>query len=377
VRKILEILLFPSVKMAPLKALDLFSGIGGIGHGLRGIADVVAHVERDAMARTFLLRKHPEIPVFDDVCTFNATGMDIDLICGGFPCTGFSPSGNGAGFDHSASGLFSEMVRMLKESNAKFMFLENSCTLAQTKNLNTIVAAFNELGYDCRWTTLHASSVGANHDRHRWFCLANRRDVAVDFDIPEVEKFDWTKDEPPHQIEFDSPKNKEIVARCGNAVVPDQVRLAMTNLRNLVLDTENDKLASPTSVRIPHGYTAGGQIFVKDIEYYKQPPLNIVLRQETAPTKHNARTPHVQEITKKFFATPMYSGATSHSRILTKRGSGNLALQVALIEGGKWNWRLNSAFTSFMMGYPADYFDKYDDIYAERETAKAAKAADA
>ncbi|AGE56329.1 cytosine-specific methyltransferase [Paramecium bursaria Chlorella virus NE-JV-1] len=356
--------------MAPLKALDLFSGIGGIGYALRGIVEPVAHVERDALAREFLKRKYPDIPVYDDVCTFDASDLSLDLIAGGFPCTGFSPSGSGLGFDHHASGLFSEMVRMLKESKAKFMFLENSCTLAQVKNLNTIVAAFNELGYDCRWTTCHASTTGAPHDRHRWFCLANRRDVAVDFEIPEVEKFDWTKDEPPRQIEFDSPKNKEIAARMGNAVVPDQVRLAMTNLRNMVVDPENDKLAKANAVRIAHGYTHEGKMYEKDIEYYKQPPLNIVLRQETHPEKHNARTPHVKEITKRFFATPMYSACTSHSRILTKRGSGNLALQVALIEGGKWGWRLNGDFTRYMMGYPSDYFKYYDDIFAEREAKK-------
>ena len=56
-----------------LRALDLFSGIGGITSGLRGIVTPIAYVEKNTDARGFLEQKHPEIPVFDDVCTFDAT----------------------------------------------------------------------------------------------------------------------------------------------------------------------------------------------------------------------------------------------------------------------------------------------------------------
>ena len=362
--------------MTPMKALDLFSGIGGVMYALRGIVEPIAHVEKDLLAREFLKRKHPNVPVFDDVCTFSATGLDIDMIAGGFPCTGFSPSGNGAGFDHAASGLFSEMVRMTKEANPKYVFIENSCTLARTQNLKVLIQAFDELGYDFRWTTCHASSVGANHDRHRMFGLAHRRDIkdTIDFEVPDVEAFDWKKNEPPRQIQFDSAKNKEIAARCGNAIVPDQLRLALKNIRYMTVDPEIDPIPKNNVDRVPHGYAINGVIHEKNIKYYKQPPLNIVLRQPVAPEKHNAKTPHVKEITKLFFATPMWSACTSHSRILTKRGSGNLSLQIALMPGGKWNWRLNSDFTRYMMGYPAGYFAEYDDIFAELEAAKAAKA---
>ena len=352
--------------MPPLKALDLFSGIGGITHALRGIVEPVAHVEKDEMARVFLQKKHPLVPVHDDVLTFDASGLDVDMICGGFPCTGFSTAGKGEGFENAASGLFSEMIRMLKETKAKFMFIENSCTLAQIKNLSVLVKAFDDLGYDFRWTAFHAYSVGANHGRHRMFGLANRRDVYIDFDIPEVEKFYWKKNEPPRQIEFDSAKNKEIIKRCGNAVVPDQVRLAITNLRYMTTDPENDKPAK-TKTRIPHGYASNGILYEKTIDYYKQPPLNIVLRQETPPEKHNGRTPHIKQITKRFFSTPLWSGVPSHGRILTNRGSNNIAMQVALVEGGKWGWKLNNEFISFMMGFPAGYFKEYDEIFEEKE----------
>ncbi len=91
-----------------LRALDLFSGIGGITYGLRGIVTPLAYVEKNTDAREFLKQKHPEIPVFDDVCTFDATEWKgkVDIITAGWPCTGFSVAGKGTGFDHEASGLF-------------------------------------------------------------------------------------------------------------------------------------------------------------------------------------------------------------------------------------------------------------------------------
>ena len=65
-----------------LRAIDLFSGIGGITYGLRGIVEPIAYVEKNDDAREFLARKHPNVPVFDDVCTFDATPYlgNVDIV---------------------------------------------------------------------------------------------------------------------------------------------------------------------------------------------------------------------------------------------------------------------------------------------------------
>ena len=45
-----------------LRALDLFSGIGGITYGLRGIVSPVVYVEKNDDAREFLKKKNPNTP---------------------------------------------------------------------------------------------------------------------------------------------------------------------------------------------------------------------------------------------------------------------------------------------------------------------------
>lgn len=144
-----------------LRALDLFSGIGGITYGLRGIVTPVAYVEKNKDAREFLQKKHPNVPVFDDVCTFDATKWrgKVDIITAGWPCTGFSTAGKGAGFEHEASGLFSEVIRITQECSPMYLFLENSHVLSQRKNIIIVVDAFDKLGYDCRWVTCRATCV--------------------------------------------------------------------------------------------------------------------------------------------------------------------------------------------------------------------------
>lgn len=49
----------------------------------------------------------------------------IDLIIGGSPCQGFSFAGKGLNFEDPRSKLFFEFVRLIKECNPKWFFLEN------------------------------------------------------------------------------------------------------------------------------------------------------------------------------------------------------------------------------------------------------------
>lgn len=58
----------------------------------------------------------------------NVKGADlpkIDLLIGGSPCKGFSRAGRGLNFEHPESKLFFEYVRIWKEIQPKYWFLEN------------------------------------------------------------------------------------------------------------------------------------------------------------------------------------------------------------------------------------------------------------
>jgi DNA (cytosine-5)-methyltransferase 1 len=96
----------------------------------------------------------------------------LDIIFGGFPCQDISVAGLGKGLDGERSGLFFEIVRLIRECNPRFVFLENVPAI-RTRGAERVVKELASLGYDCRWTTLSAASVGAPHKRERWFLLAH------------------------------------------------------------------------------------------------------------------------------------------------------------------------------------------------------------
>jgi len=162
-----------------LNGLDLFSGIGGISLGLSDWVRTLAYCERDQYAQSVLLSRMSEgtidkAPIWDDIRTLGATqfATPIDIIFGGFPCQDLSVSGKGEGISGERSGLFFDVVRLTRELNPKFVFLENVPAI-RTRGLDQVLQEFTKAGYDCRWTMLSASSVGALHKRERWFLLAH------------------------------------------------------------------------------------------------------------------------------------------------------------------------------------------------------------
>lgn len=162
-----------------MNGLDLFSGIGGIGIALEPWVRTVAYCERDRYAQGVLLSRmrSGEIdtaPIWDDVTTLRADMLPrIDIIFGGFPCQDLSVAKqNREGLDGERSGLFFHIVRLARESRPAFVFLEN-VTAIRTVGAERVVKELAGIGYDCRWTTLSAASVGAPHRRDRWFLLAH------------------------------------------------------------------------------------------------------------------------------------------------------------------------------------------------------------
>lgn len=163
-----------------MNGLDLFSGIGGLSVALKGYIKTICYCESDRYAQSVLLSRMQSgdldiAPIWDNVCTLNATMFSTkpEIIFGGFPCQDISVANNGTGkgLDGKRSRLFYEIVRLAKELQPTFVFLENVPAI-RTKGLEQVIEAFASLGYDCRWTCISASSVGALHKRDRWFFLA-------------------------------------------------------------------------------------------------------------------------------------------------------------------------------------------------------------
>lgn len=162
-----------------LNGLDLFSGFGGISLALRDYVRPVVYCEIERYAQGILLSRMaegrlPRAPIWDDVTSLDGESFrgSIDIIYGGFPCQDLSVAGLGKGLDGKRSGLFREIVRLAKEIQPAFLFLENVPAI-RTRGLDRVIEELTEIGYDLRWTMLSAAEVGANHKRERWFLLAN------------------------------------------------------------------------------------------------------------------------------------------------------------------------------------------------------------
>jgi DNA (cytosine-5)-methyltransferase 1 len=163
-----------------MRELALFAGVGGgiLGSVLLGHRTVCA-VEINKFRRNVLLQRQrdgilPWFPVWDDIRNFDGNPWRgrVDVVSGGFPCQGISAAGKGDGLADPRSGLWSEMARVVREVEPRFVFVENSPMLT-TRGLWVILGNLASMGYDACWGVLGADDCGAPHHRKRIWILAH------------------------------------------------------------------------------------------------------------------------------------------------------------------------------------------------------------
>lgn len=156
-----------------LHGMGLCPGIGGAELALSEWVEPVCFVEIAEYPQEVLRKNFPRVPIWDDLRTFDGKPWRgrVDLIAAGFPCQDISAANpNGKGLDGERSGLFFEVVRVIREVRPYFVFLENSPRLR--KYMGTVASELAELGYECRWMPVSAAEVGAWHLRKRLFVVA-------------------------------------------------------------------------------------------------------------------------------------------------------------------------------------------------------------
>lgn len=156
-----------------LRLLDTFSGIGGFSLAARWLGgfETVQFVERDPYCQRVLAKHWPTVPIHDDICTFNPEHGTADVVVGGFPCQDISTAGKGAGLAGERSGLFYELLRVIRLVGPRYVVLENVAAILG-RGLDDVLGALAEAGYDCEWACIPASAVGACHQRDRWWAVA-------------------------------------------------------------------------------------------------------------------------------------------------------------------------------------------------------------
>ena len=161
--------------MDDLRLIDTFSGIGGFSYAaekLLGGYKTVAFVECEPYCKKVLKKHWPKVPIYDDIRTYKPEPYSADVICGGFPCQDISQAGRQAGITkETRSGLFFELMRIVRLVRPKFVILENVSAILNN-GLGIVLGELAEAGFDCEWACIPASAVGACHQRARWWLVA-------------------------------------------------------------------------------------------------------------------------------------------------------------------------------------------------------------
>ena len=160
-----------------LKVLDLFSGIGGFSYAaerLVGGFETTQFVEINPYCQKVLRKNFPNVPIHDDITTFNATEGQFQVITAGFPCQDLSIAGKQDGIgEGTRSGLFFEILRLARQIRPKFILFENVRNLLSHSEGETFQKVLQEIakaGFDVEWSVIPAKDVGACHKRERlWF----------------------------------------------------------------------------------------------------------------------------------------------------------------------------------------------------------------
>lgn len=163
-----------------MKVLDLFSGIGGFALGFH-MADpkfqTVGFVEQDEYCQKILALRFPEVPIYNDIKTFDpAQFIGTDIICGGFPCQPWSVANTQRRGAKDDRDLWPEMLRVIKAVRPRFVVGENvRGFINEPLGLQRSISDLENIGYENQGFIIPALAVDAKHRRDRMFFMAVSR----------------------------------------------------------------------------------------------------------------------------------------------------------------------------------------------------------
>lgn len=199
--------------------IDLFAGCGGLSLGLEqaGFVPVyVNEINNDALS-TYLINRKEEFPYLEDP-KFHSKDIkkcmddnyftslkrnlkklhgssEVDMICGGPPCQGFSGIGLRRSYSvdkkHLPSNhLYEDMIRFIYKMQPKIFLFENVKGLLNARwdkkgekgeIFKQILASFRELkGYEVKYKLIHSSEYGIPQNRPRVFIIGIKSQIICD-----------------------------------------------------------------------------------------------------------------------------------------------------------------------------------------------------
>ena len=162
-----------------IRYFDMFAGVGGFRAGLdrAGGFTCIGHCEIDKYAdASYRAIHHPDETevYYPDARRIEPSDMpDFDLLCGGFPCQGFSVAGRRDPND-PRSALFFELARIAASRRPRYLLFENVPGLLSHEKGASYAVILNtlcELGYSVEWMVYNSADFGVPQSRKRVFLI--------------------------------------------------------------------------------------------------------------------------------------------------------------------------------------------------------------
>lgn len=176
-------------KFSKCKALDLFCGAGGLSLGLEwaGIQTVCGvDIDKNAIS-TYKANFPTTEAIVGDLTDMTlkehliSSYQDIDLICGGPPCQGFSQAG-WFNCEDARNFLFKDFLEVIKEISPQHFIMENVqgiLWIGHGSAINLIVDSFKKLGYEISLFTLSSEQYGIPQIRKRVFITGSLNEKCI------------------------------------------------------------------------------------------------------------------------------------------------------------------------------------------------------
>jgi site-specific DNA-cytosine methylase len=340
--------------MTVLKSVDLFSGIGGMQHALRGICAPLLYCDIDPFARAVLRHnmangRLPHAPIVEDVRDVTSilrivSKQHVDVLIATSSCKGFSHVGPLSGLRHAESKIILATMEIIAATRPTVVFMENVPGIMTTnggRDFDRLREHTTKLGYDMRHAVYSASSLGAPHMRKRWYAVCTRRDdpemkrvLAAIETRKKIASFQWlSRNEPDWHLMPATSLTRKRIRALGNAVVPDCARVAFIELLTFQKLIDDDHKKGATTIVLKSGL----------VHPPKRPNQTISTR-----LLHGA--------TLRFFPTPRHANVMA-CKTLTERCTRDLGTAVRFWTRarGDRNSFTNPQFVEYLMGFPPDW----------------------
>lgn len=169
---------------------ELFAGVGGFRIGLEKSGWKIVYSNQwepstkiqhasDVYIKNFGAECHSN----EDIALVEKLPEYIDLVVGGFPCQDYSVAKNlnsAKGLKGKKGVLWWEILRLVKKSKPKFIFLENVDRLLKSpsrqrgRDFAVMLKSLGECGYEIEWRIVNAADYGFPQRRIRVFIIARK-----------------------------------------------------------------------------------------------------------------------------------------------------------------------------------------------------------